>query len=830
MTILKNNAEGGTLDTQITTSNTGGASGTAFSTVSGTGITFSDNATRGTLSYDVSVGSSTRYADLVAASASGSIGFRTYFYVPASVSSDITIFTLMNGTSYTGAIRFAITDTAGAYAGYPVVLTGGSGTSNGTFQGYAMTASLTTSTWYRLEFRYNKSVNTWYTALYTGSGGDSTTPVATNSGSFTGATTYDRVRIGKLGTTNSAGSFAVSVDDIALQDGSANVIGPEVGGGTTTVEANPVSTSWDVRELVSDTQATEWNILSGISDTQDTSWGVRTVVSASTASTTWAATSKVADSAVSTTFDVRSLVQDTQSTTYSVRESVSDAQSTDYRVLVSVSSTQSTLWDVAGATTQVEASIGTTYSVLALVSDTQETTYGVRASVADVQDTLWGVREKVSGSADASWGVRTTVSDSQATEYAVRTTVLDTLSTQWNVSAPAITYTSSAEGGVGGTVVTTDNSGVAGDAFTVITGTTFYNTVQGGANGTSTSYQVTTGTGSQSVGWTTTGGTQAALRSYIYMTAYPTTTNYIHRFASATNTSLGWSGISTTGLLASRFEGSGSTTNASGTIPLNTWVRIETLIDTVAGTATSAWYIGSSTTPGGIATDTDTPNSTPVTRGEFGKLLSTANSAMYFDDLAFRINTSAFIGPAGGVVEATPVSTTWSISAKVADAQTSEWAVREYASVSSASTQWDVRQKASDSLSSEWGIRTIMAAASESTFWDVRTVVPFGSVNTGWSVLQIIDLEASVYDVWDVVGKIDTSIATRWRVGGRYNVYRVKGSAGSARASSSLSSNTSNAIIGSTVSTSALPDSAMESTLGGSSTKVPMNPYELAEG
>lgn len=623
---------------------------------------------------------------------------------------------------------------------------------------------------------------------------------------------------------------------------------------TSVLDSN--STDWGVRTRVSDTETTSWTVQSIISDANSTAWGVKTLISDSE-STTWGVRNPISDSE-STNWGVRTVISDSNSTSWdtfataavsnsnstswNVRQTVSDAQGTDWGVRTSVIDTNASSWTVKSVvldsiatswivnqTVSVSTSVSDAWGVRTTTADTQNTSWAVREALVDAQGTSWAVRSRVLDSESTLWGVRTRISDSEGTIWGVRSKAVKDNSTAWNIASPAVTYINSAEGGTQGAQVTTGNSGVGGNAFNLVTGITYFTNNVGGANGSSMAFEPQTMAGVQSVGWEDlSGGTKAALRSYVRLGSYPSSTNYIHRLGNASQ-ALGWSGITPGGILVSRFEGAGATTSGSSQIPLNTWVRIETRIDTVTGQTTSAWFLGSSMTPGDTVTDSDTANSQSVTQGTFGKLLSTANNTVNFDDLAFRLNASQFIGPAGGKVDGSQ-GTTWGVRTIVTDSQGTVWAVREKMALPAVKdTAWSVRGKVSDSADTLWGVRTRLSPVTRSTDWGVRVKTAVDAAYDFWDVFGTM-VPAEVYTDWDVRELVTDSVQTNWRLGGALRVYRTKGSLGGANAPSHAGGNVGNGIIeGQTNGSAVLSDSAMEAALGGTTSTRTLTPYEFIE-
>lgn len=116
MTLLQNNAEGGTSGTTVTTGNSGGVSGNAFDAVNiGTGaaVTFDNtHAAHGGLSYNVSVGATSANANLQWSTSMGAqttIWFRAYYYLTANFSVAHRIFECTTSGTLVGSVELSTT-------------------------------------------------------------------------------------------------------------------------------------------------------------------------------------------------------------------------------------------------------------------------------------------------------------------------------------------------------------------------------------------------------------------------------------------------------------------------------------------------------------------------------------------------------------------------------------------------------------------------------------------------------------------------------------------------------------------------------------------------
>lgn len=150
--ILQNTAEGGTDATAVTTANSGGASGDAFSSMGGstTQITFEQDAAKsGSLGYRITLDGTARYLRGDDPSPSGRGGMSAWFYV--------------NGLAPGGALWFGQIRTAADVNICSVVLyTDGKiyAYLNNTRQTASGSASALTAGWYRYDLKYTPGAST----------------------------------------------------------------------------------------------------------------------------------------------------------------------------------------------------------------------------------------------------------------------------------------------------------------------------------------------------------------------------------------------------------------------------------------------------------------------------------------------------------------------------------------------------------------------------------------------------------------------------------------------------------------------------------------------
>lgn len=231
MALKTNTAEGGTSGTTVSTGNSGGASGNAFTVVtiaSGTLVYHTDAAYKGSLGYKIQGGGSGRCcAILTPASATNASAWRFYFKFPAVPSSGaISIFEVSNGTYDATRLALILTDDAtlrvqDATSSYPSI-----------WSGSPDSATLSTDTWYRIEGGLNNSGGNGSGVLtlsvYAGDSLSALTSASTSSGSF-GSSSLASFLFGRTQTTD---TMLMRMDDLAIESASATFIGPSAAPGT----------------------------------------------------------------------------------------------------------------------------------------------------------------------------------------------------------------------------------------------------------------------------------------------------------------------------------------------------------------------------------------------------------------------------------------------------------------------------------------------------------------------------------------------------------------------------------------------------------------------
>ena len=344
MTAYSNTAEGGSDSVTVTTGNSGGASGTAWSSVTGTTTFTTSDAFAGSVCYS---GDPTS-PNAAYCSWAGLGGDELYSEIAFKINSAMP-------TSYTAVFR--IDTTPSTY--YPSIRI----YSDGSFKFYIATSGrdasstglITYDTWYRLKIYFNSTTGAYTVTLLDASGVE----IETISGTDTyldNVTTFDEV---KYGIPNRATSFTGETylwDNAYLStDGYSD---------TTYPVTKTLATSWNVRKAITKTSATSWNVRKAISKTLATSWNVRKAVT-KTVSTTW----NVASDKVSVT--------KTLATSWNVREAVTK--------------TISTTWNVAASLVGVEKTASTSWNVRKAIIKTLATSWNVREAVTKVRATTWDV-------------------------------------------------------------------------------------------------------------------------------------------------------------------------------------------------------------------------------------------------------------------------------------------------------------------------------------------------------------------------------------------------------------------------------------------------------
>lgn len=213
-------------------------------------------------------------------------------------------------------------------------------------------------------------------------------------------------------------------------------------------------------------------------------------------------------------------------------------------------------------------------------------------------------------------------------------------------------YKNGAEGQTNGTAVTTANSSVSGDAFTLVGGSPVYDTTHASHGSyalkmpaSATSLNVVFGAAHAPLG-----GTSYAARFYLYFTALPGVASTLWRTNAASSALLTRINITAGGLFTLQYN-NGSTVTAwtsSVTVPINQWVRVEVYtVLGASGQVQAAFYAGDATTPldaGGASGVTI--NSGPLVAATFGKYGSdTYVTDFWFDDLALDNEAAGFMGP-----------------------------------------------------------------------------------------------------------------------------------------------------------------------------------------
>lgn len=213
-TLLQNTAEGGTNGTALTSGNSGGASGTAFSFLTGTNTVVFSNVSpmHGSLCYtiDATTDTSSRIAGFAFATPSDQVAIRFYIRLNSAISATgYSVMQLRSASALAAGLSIKnnsdlyLSDTASQISANGFIPTQG--------------------TWYRLEFVINRATGAFTYNMYVG---DSTTPFKTTTGTGNfGAEPLSEIRLFK---TNATSSGSISIDSIAIEDGRTTEIGPYV--------------------------------------------------------------------------------------------------------------------------------------------------------------------------------------------------------------------------------------------------------------------------------------------------------------------------------------------------------------------------------------------------------------------------------------------------------------------------------------------------------------------------------------------------------------------------------------------------------------------------
>lgn len=274
---LSNTAEGGTHAVIVTAGNSGGASGTAFSTVVGSGFSYSNAfANTGTLSYRYQGGSGvTRSGGLLSAGEGSTIASaRAYIYLP----------TLPSTTNYLINISADPANLIGA--ALAISSTGKLGIAMNTGGATAIgDVTMPTNTWIRVEYYYNSAAGNAVARWYLGHDTqhqDSVVEIGTpENTNLTGAF------FGKFLNTQPTSLFYM--DNVAFRAYSGVAPGPvphpvtstvsEVYGVRTRTEVASQSALWAVRERTLGSVTERYGVRRHIIDTVTERYGIRVPVS-----------------------------------------------------------------------------------------------------------------------------------------------------------------------------------------------------------------------------------------------------------------------------------------------------------------------------------------------------------------------------------------------------------------------------------------------------------------------------------------------------------------------------------------------------------------------
>lgn len=205
--VFANNAEGGTNGATVTVANSGGASGTAFSSLSiGTGATFAYDNThaRGTLAYKVATGTTNAVAYVQRnVTATATMGGRGYVYLTTAPPALHTVFRMMSGATVVADIR---------------ITTAGNFELNNTVGGTTVTSTQTIplNAWVRFTWLLNISAGSFVAHFYDTADAALIDTLPLTGQSFGAIVTVDRMRTGVV--LARADQPAFWLDDLAIDD------------------------------------------------------------------------------------------------------------------------------------------------------------------------------------------------------------------------------------------------------------------------------------------------------------------------------------------------------------------------------------------------------------------------------------------------------------------------------------------------------------------------------------------------------------------------------------------------------------------------------------
>ncbi|MFJ9740832.1 hypothetical protein [Streptomyces sp. NPDC101166] len=239
MAKLSNTFEGGSTGVGITTGNSGGTSGDAWSLVnldSNTVEYDTARAAHGTVSARIATGATAGmpYLSWTSGISGTTLYARAYLYLTANPGSNLNAVRLMSGSTIVATVRINSTGKVGLlYASGSLTATS--------------TASVPLNAWFRLELKAVASTTAGSVECrcYLGSpDATSATETLQGTGLNTGTNTaMDRVRVGLLTSTT---SYSINVDDVAWGD--TDWIGPATAGGSST-PLTLASSTWTAQAL-----------------------------------------------------------------------------------------------------------------------------------------------------------------------------------------------------------------------------------------------------------------------------------------------------------------------------------------------------------------------------------------------------------------------------------------------------------------------------------------------------------------------------------------------------------------------------------------------------
>lgn len=302
-----NNFNGGVDGVQITTANSDGYSGTAFTDVTGP-IQYTS-----TLAHNSGLGmyplAGTRATvRMTTGYSSRKLVARTYIYFANSLTANQRLMTIIDSPNVGGIVGITSDERIySRFGGVDPAVTGN--------------ISLSSNTWYRIEAVLDTNVGLGvYVYL-----GDSLTPLETIFDNFGSHSSYvSNVDFGRYET--SVMGQSIFMDDLAVRTGSTTLIGP-------------------APSQVSDTLTSRWNVTGRITKTLDTQWDITGGTITKTLDVQWDISAKPVALMPSEWYTLE-LASKTADIEYDIREEVLQEVVASWREAINPVSTLKTLWQV----------------------------------------------------------------------------------------------------------------------------------------------------------------------------------------------------------------------------------------------------------------------------------------------------------------------------------------------------------------------------------------------------------------------------------------------------------------------------------------------------